>query len=285
MTDDLLVSPALDAVLLAAAHVLGMEAALLGLVGPDGVLVERVRTARSWSGLQPGLVVGLDDPLWARALDGQAATTSDVDGSGAARELGVRSYAAVPVRDAAGRVAAVLCAADRDEVAVDGAALSALGELGDVAGPVLAPAGVTLRRVASGWHVLSGGPERGPAPPRVPGPGTAPDLTSAMALADLLAEDLGRTRAPLRSEVGLDEVGQLRLSVSQLEYALSARVGVEQALGVLVERQYGSPREAFERLRQVSRSQSRRVHDLARQVVRSAQDRTVSLPPELSPRT
>jgi hypothetical protein len=44
------------------------------------------------------------------------------------------------------------------------------------------------------------------------------------------------------------------MSVKQLEHALAARVVVEQAIGVLTERQHSSPRQAFERLRKVARS-------------------------------
>jgi AmiR/NasT family two-component response regulator len=56
---------------------------------------------------------------------------------------------------------------------------------------------------------------------------------------------------------------------------------VEQAIGVLTERQHSSPRDAFERLRKVARSRGRKVHDLAKEVVMSATDPSVPLPPEL----
>ncbi len=74
------------------------------------------------------------------------------------------------------------------------------------------------------------------------------------------------------------------MSVKQLEHALAARVVVEQAIGVLTERQRSSPRQAFERLRKVARSRGRKVHDLAREVVMSANDPAVPLPPELAGR-
>jgi hypothetical protein len=110
------------------------------------------------------------------------------------------------------------------------------------------------------------------------------DLTSAMVLADLLAEDLAPSGRPARGEGELDEVARLRLSVAQLEHALAARVVVEQAIGVLTERQHSAPRDAFERLRKVARSRGRKVHDLAREVVLSSTDPAVPLPPELAGR-
>ena len=75
------------------------------------------------------------------------------------------------------------------------------------------------------------------------------DLTSAMVLADLLAAEVAPSSRPPRTDQPLDEVGQLRLSVRQLEHALAARVVVEQAIGVLTERLGTAPRDAFERLR------------------------------------
>ena len=70
----------------------------------------------------------------------------------------------------------------------------------------------------------------------------------------------------------------------QLEHALAARVLVEQAIGVLAERQHTTPRAAFDRLRKASRSRGRKVHDLAREVVASVTDHGVPLPPELAGR-
>ena len=68
----------------------------------------------------------------------------------------------------------------------------------------------------------------------------------------------------------------------QLQHALAARVVVEQAIGVLAERLSVTPREAFERLRRLSRSRGQKVHDLARLVVESVAERgSSSLPREL----
>lgn len=110
------------------------------------------------------------------------------------------------------------------------------------------------------------------------------DLISAMVLADLLAEDLTPPGRPRRADRDLSEIEQLRLSVVQLEHALASRVIVEQAIGVLAERNRIRPRDAFERLRRTARGMGRRVHDLARQVVDSVGDPRVSLPGELGGR-
>ena len=59
---------------------------------------------------------------------------------------------------------------------------------------------------------------------------------------------------------------------------------VEQAIGVLAERQHLAPRAAFERLRKAARSRGKKVHDVAGMVVASVNDPTVPLPPELAPR-
>ena len=105
---------------------------------------------------------------------------------------------------------------------------------------------------------------------------------AASAARDLLARAQALPAQARAAQAG--ELGQLRLSVKQLEHALAARVVVEQAIGVLTERQHGTPREAFERLRKVARSRGRRVHDLAKEVVQSASQPGVPLPPELAGR-
>ena len=64
-----------------------------------------------------------------------------------------------------------------------------------------------------------------------------------------------------------DELALLRERTAQLQHALSSRVVVDTAVGVLLER-YGLPRQdAFELLRRAARSHHRRIHDLAREVV------------------
>jgi hypothetical protein len=137
---------------------------------------------------------------------------------------------------------------------------------------------VTVRRTATGWRVS------GPPPPNGDGPeNTADDLLSAIVLADLLcaeqaATDVAPGARPPRVTDDLDELARLRIAVQQLEHALAARVLVEQAIGVLAEREHTPPRQAFEHLRRVARSHGQKVHVLAAQVVASVTDPSVVLP-------
>ncbi len=57
---------------------------------------------------------------------------------------------------------------------------------------------------------------------------------------------------------------------AQLRQALDARTLVEQAKGVLVEREHISPRDAFERIRADARRSRRKVSDVARDVLGDA---------------
>jgi hypothetical protein len=132
---------------------------------------------------------------------------------------------------------------------------------------------VIVRRSEAGWQVS--------------GEETA-DLTSAMVLADLLAADLGTTPAlagqgtapKARSEE--DEAARLAVTVAQLEHALTARVRVEQAIGVLAERHRLRPRQAFDLLRNVARSGGRRVIEVSEAVVDSASNPLLVLPDGLA---
>jgi hypothetical protein len=72
------------------------------------------------------------------------------------------------------------------------------------------------------------------------------------------------------------------VTVAQLEHALSARVRVEQAIGVLAERHRLRPRQAFDLLRSVARSSGRRVIEIAENVVDSASNPLLPLPDELA---
>lgn len=54
----------------------------------------------------------------------------------------------------------------------------------------------------------------------------------------------------------------------QLETALTSRIAIEQAKGVLAERHRIGIDEAFERLRRASRDRGRNIHDVAAEVVR-----------------
>jgi len=93
---------------------------------------------------------------------------------------------------------------------------------------------------------------RRPGPHGVSGPeahsagadGAAPSTSALVALVQLLAE---RNR--------------------QLEQALQSRIMIEQAKGVLAERLMLEPNQAFEILRRAARSQRRRIHLLANEVV------------------
>jgi hypothetical protein len=78
------------------------------------------------------------------------------------------------------------------------------------------------------------------------------------------------------------EASRLRATVGQLERALTARVRVEQAIGVLAERHRIQPRQAFEQLRSAARNRGRRVIDIAADVVASATNPLLQLPDELA---
>ena len=275
-----LAHPAIDAVLSTAATLLGMEVVFIGGLTEDSFTFERVHAdAGGWDIPGEGAVLDRSGTLCQRLLGGAPHSTADAANDPAYRDaaaqsmFGITSYVGVPIRDRAGHVVATLCGVDRDHVPVDDETVEVLRQLADVVSAHLGPLveeGVIIRRQPEGgWAV---------------GHEQAGDLTSAMVLADLLAAELQPGGRPPKSDQPLDEVSQLRLSVKQLEHALAARVVVEQAIGVLTERQRCAPREAFERLRKVSRSRGRKVHDLAKEVVLSAGDPAVPLPPELAGR-
>ena len=135
------------------------------------------------------------------------------------------------------------------------------------------PEPVLVRRSGQGWRV---------------GAEETADLTSAMVLADLLAADLGSLVAPapgpsaVSQEVEADEAARLAVTVAQLEHALSARVRVEQAIGVLAERHRLRPRQAFDLLRNAARSRGEKVTEIAGTVVDSASNPLLPLPQELA---
>ena len=271
--------PAIDAVLSTAATLLNMEVVFLGGLTDDTFTFEKIRAMGEWPGLVEGKSAERTDSFCHRLLAGAPASTSDAASDPHYRdapvreELGIRSYVGVPVRDGSGVVVATLCGIDRGGVQVSEEAIAVLRQLAQVVsaqlGPLAAQNAVIRRSPDGGWEV---------------GGEATEDLTSAMVLADLLAAEIMPAGRPARSDQPLDELAQLRLSVKQLEHALAARVVVEQAIGVLTERQGSSPRDAFERLRKVARSRGRKVHDLAREVVASATDHAVPLPPELAGR-
>jgi hypothetical protein len=130
--------------------------------------------------------------------------------------------------------------------------------------------GLVVRRSEQGWQV---------------GDEQAADLTSAMVLADLLAAELGAPAPPPASPPRSTEEGEaarLAVTVAQLEHALTARVRVEQAIGVLAERHRLRPRQAFDLLRNVARSGGRRVIEIAETVVDSTSNPLLTLPEELA---
>ena len=265
--------PAIDAALSTAATLLGMEVVFIGGLDESTFRFDRVHGAMP--GLGEGLSSDRSDSFCHRMLAGGPCSTSDAasDDYYAAtpirERLGITSYVGVPIRRPSdGAVVATLCGIDRGTVAVSDAAVGVLRELAGIIAAHLDedPTGVVIRRTPDGWRVGSDGES---------------DLTTAMVLADLLQQDLAPGGRPQRPAEPLDELSRLRLAVTQLEHALAARVTVEQAIGVLAERHGLGPREAFERLRKVARRSGLRVHDLSRDVVRSATDE-VTLPDELS---
>jgi hypothetical protein len=78
-----------------------------------------------------------------------------------------------------------------------------------------------------------------------------------------------------------DEAARLAVTVAQLEHALTARVRVEQAIGVLAERHRLRTRDAFNLLRGAARRRGRRVTEVAEDVVNSASNALLRLPEEL----
>ena len=272
-------SAAIDSVLAAAATLLHMEVVFLGGLTDDTFTFDKVLATKAWPGVEEGASTDRADSLCHRLLEGAPAFTSDAESdpsyrdSPQRRRLGISSYIGVPVRDADGVVVATLCGIDRGHVAVPADAVDVLRQLAEIVsaqlGPLAADKVVIRRSPSGGWEVDGE---------------TTEDLTTAMVLADLLAGDITPAGRPPRVDPPKDELAQLRLSVIQLEHALAARVVVEQAIGVLTERRGSSPRDAFEQLRKVARSHGRKVHDLAKEVVQSASDRGVPLPPELAGR-
>jgi hypothetical protein len=119
------------------------------------------------------------------------------------------------------------------------------------------------------------------------------DLTSAMVLADIFAAEQAQPPAkhtqqarqmppPQAPPQESDEAARLAVTVQQLEHALASRVQVEQAIGVLAERNRLQPREAFDLLRGTARAQGRRLVEMAADVVASAANPLLRLPEELA---
>jgi hypothetical protein len=269
-------SAVVDAAMVAAADLLGMELVLIGVLDERDFRFERVH------GELPGVVEGLRSPrtdsMCHRMLAGAPGATCDAATDPFYAEAPIRaqldlcSYVGVPIRSADGTVLGTLCGLDRRRIEVPDAALALLGDLAAIiAGHLGDPLddGVVIRRTPSGWTVGDGS-------------SGDDDLVSAMTLADLIAGAPPSTARPDRSVDSEDETDALRVAVRQLEHALSARVTIEQAIGALSERHALPTRAAFEMLRKVARRRGDKVRDLAALVVLSSCDPSVALPPELA---
>lgn len=256
-----------------AGTITGMELAYLSTMTDSEMILNRVAAEPReipWTALAEDGRFPRSDTLCHRLLQGAPARTDDVPSSEfyatapLAAQAGIRSYVGVPVTGLDGSALGTLCALDRDSVQVSDRALDALVSLAALLAHEITAAadgGVWLSRTSDGWRVIG-----------LPGgDAAAEDLTTAMVLADLLADDLsGPGARPARGAADADELSRLRISVSQLEHALTARVVVEQAIGVLSERRRVNPRAAFEILRGTARGTGRRVHSLAAEIVASA---------------
>jgi hypothetical protein len=112
-------------------------------------------------------------------------------------------------------------------------------------------------------------------------------VNPAAGLADRAAGTPVKAKAQTKAMAGkakepANETSRLRATIGQLEHALTARIRVEQAIGVLAERHRIQPRQAFEQLRNAARNRGRRVIDIASDVVASATNPLLQLPDELS---
>ncbi|MEO6714069.1 MAG: GAF and ANTAR domain-containing protein [Mycobacteriales bacterium] len=271
MTTTGLTHPTVDAALATAATLLDMEVVLVGSLSETTFTVARVHG--DWAGLEEGTTSDRSDSFCHRMLAGAPCHTSDAahdpDYADAAfrTHLNIRSYVGVPIRASDGRLLGTLCGLDSESVDIDDTTVGVLRELANIVALYMTDElqSAVIRRTPEGWQV---------------GDESADDLLSAMVLADLLSGELERIPRPARADDGSDELTRLRVTVSQLEHALAARITIEQAIGVVAERQRSTPREAFERIRKVARSGGVRIHDLARDVVASTTTPT-DLPREL----
>jgi hypothetical protein len=166
-----------------------------------------------------------------------------------------------------------------------------------------------VRRTKDGWRVGSAdvadltsamvladlisaelsAPEEGlPAPAAIAGSAATAAPTDAATPAESpgdAATGRNKTKSKVKAkvkDVAGTETSRLRTTIGQLEHALTARIRVEQAIGVLAERHRIQPRQAFEQLRNAARSRGRRVIDIATDVVASATNPLLQLPDELS---
>ena len=144
------------------------------------------------------------------------------------------------------------------------------GQLGGVSTPP-PPAGRTgAAGSGTAGAGASGARTRGPVPVR-PGAHRAEETPFGPADA-----------AQIRQAEQVRESEQLKETVAQLERALTVRVRVEQAIGVLSERHRIRPRQAFELLRSASRARGQKIMETASQVIASATNPLLRLPEELA---
>jgi hypothetical protein len=94
------------------------------------------------------------------------------------------------------------------------------------------------------------------------------ELRMAQALADAATIGILHQRLIRRGEI----------VAAQLQLALTSRITIEQAKGVLAERLQISPDDAFEVLRGAARSRNRLLSDLARDIATGSADATQLLP-------
>jgi hypothetical protein len=143
-----------------------------------------------------------------------------------------------------------------------------------------ATAGATAASTAAGNAAVPAEPED------TAGKATATDQAAATAQAAARGGSTGRAgKAKVKGRAkdpASVETSKLRTTIGQLEHALTARIRVEQAIGVLAERHRIQPRQAFEQLRTAARNRGRRVIDIASDVDASATNPLLQLPDELS---
>lgn len=266
-----------DAALSTAATLLGMEVVYVGFIDRERDTYRFDRVVGETGQITEGEVVDFADTFCQRMLAGASPMTCDAAADPVYGTIPphpgitVVSYVGVPIRDQAGEVIGTLCGFDSRRIELGDHVVGVLTELASVISARVATRpldDVLIRRTPAGWSVGDVAHET--------------SLTAAMVLADLLAADVSPPSRPERAEGDLDEVARLRASVAQLEHALAARVVIEQGIGVVAARSGVTPREAFEALRRVARRSGRRVHDLARDVVRSVTEPGVDLPSELA---
>jgi GAF domain-containing protein len=271
-------SQLIQSTLRAAAGVTGMQLVFVSAIDAQTYTWRQLHG--SLDGIRAGLSMPLSDTFCGRLLSGAPPSTADASIDAAYADvplgsaLGIRSYVGVPLRTG-GSVTGTLGGLAEASVAVSPADIRVLAGLGRIMhAEATRDPEIRLHRTATGWEVEQSS-----------GAGVAAeDVTLAMSLADLIAGETGDTvpsQRPQRPSDSLSETERLRLQIAQLEHALTARVVIEQAIGVVAQRFNVAPREAFGRLRKTARSRGQRVHDLAVSLVRSARDETVSLPPDL----